>query len=143
MVIKLRRRAPIAVLIVASISVTYPFLIRGLTDGDDRAAHLEYQHFFNEQIAGGELYPRWMPRLNLGRGSPIFFVQYPLPYYVAWGLGRLIPNHWGDYTETRTQGLAVVLAVTLGALFAYAWCGTFVDSLSAMIAALVFITLPY
>ena len=143
MVIKLRRWAPIAVLIVASISVTYPFLTHGLTDGDDRAAHLEYQHFFNEQIAGGELYPRWMPGLNLGRGSPIFFVQYPLPYYVAWGLGRLIPNHWGDYTETRTQGLAVVLAVTLGALFAYAWCGTFVDSLSAMIAALVFITLPY
>src|ERR1700691_6696260 len=143
MVIKLRRRAPIAVLIVASISVTYPFLIRGLTDGDDRAAHLEYQHFFNEQIAEGDLYPRWMPGLNLGRGSPIFFVQYPLPYYVAWGLGHIIPNHWGDYTETHTQGLGMVLAAILGALFTYAWCATFADSVSAMMASVVFLTLPY
>jgi hypothetical protein len=140
---RLRKWAPIAVLIVASITITYPFLTRGLADGGDRGAHLEYQHFFNLQIAAGELYPRWMPGLNLGRGSPIFFVQYPLPYYVAWALGHLIPNHWGIYTETHTQGLAVVLALTLGALFTHAWCSAFVDRLSAMFAALVFITLPY
>ena len=105
--------------------------------------HIEYQHLFNEQIAEGDLYPRWMPGLNLGRGSPIFFVQYPLPYYVAWGLGRIIPNHWGDYTETHTQGLGMVLAAILGALFSYAWCATFADSVSAMMASVVFLTLPY
>ena len=141
--IKLPGWARMAVLIVVSMILTYPFLSRGLTDGDDRAAHLEYQHFFNEAIARGELYPRWIPGLNRGLGSPIFFVQYPLPYYVAWGIGHVIPNHWNVYTETRTQGLGMVLATILGALFAYAWCTTFADGVSAMIASLVFVTLPY
>jgi hypothetical protein len=140
---QLRRWAPIAVLVLASIALTYPFLTQGLTDGDDRGAHLEYQHFFDQQISQGELYPRWMPGLNLGHGSPIFFVQYPTPYYVAWGLERIIPNHWGDFTETRALGLSVVLTLMLGALSAYAWCSAFVDRLSATLAALVFITLPY
>lgn len=130
-------------IVLAAVALTYPFMVRGLVAGHDRPAHIQYQHFFNEQIAHGEFYPRWMPGLNRGRGSPIFFVQYPLPYYVAWALGHLIPNHWGIYTETRTQGLGVVLATILGALFTYAWCSTFVDSLSAMLASLVFLTLPY
>jgi hypothetical protein len=132
-----------AALVVVAIVLTYPFLAHGLIPGHDRRVHIEYQHLFNEQIAEGDLYPRWMPGLNLGRGSPIFFVQYPLPYYVAWGLGRIIPNHWGDYTETHTQGLGMVLAAILGALFSYAWCATFADSVSAMMASVVFLTLPY
>lgn len=140
---KLNRRVHIILLVISVMALTYPFLVKGLIEGHDRLAHLAYQHFFDEQIAGGDLYPRWMPGLNMGHGSPIFFVQYPLPYYVAWGLGHVIPNHWGVYTETHTQGLAVVLAATLGALFTYAWCSTFVDGLSAMVASLVFITLPY
>jgi hypothetical protein len=139
----LSRWIQIAVLVIAAMALTYPFIVWGLIPGHDRAPHLEYQHFFNEQIAGGDLYPRWMPGLNQGRGSPIFFVQYPLPYYVAWGLGHLIPNHWKGYTETHTLGLGIALATILGALFVYAWCTTFVDGQSAMLASLVFLTLPY
>ncbi|MGC2637196.1 MAG: hypothetical protein WA294_08445 [Acidobacteriaceae bacterium] len=133
----------IAVLLVAAVALIYPFATRGLIAGHDRSVHIRYQHFFNEQIAGGEFYPRWMPGLNLGHGSPIFFVQYPLPYYVAWGFGHLIPNHWGIYTETRTLGLSVVLATILGALFTYAWCATFADGPSALLASAAFLTLPY
>ena len=133
----------IGLLVLAATAVTYPYLTKGLADGDDRQEHLEYQHFFNEQIARGELYPRWMPGLNSGHGSPAFFVFYPLPYYVAWGLGKVVPNHWGIYTETRSQGLGVVLATILGALFTYAWCSTFVDGWSATAASVLFITLPY
>jgi hypothetical protein len=143
MTTKLSRAVHIALLVAAAIALTLPFLVWGLPPGHDREVHIEYQHFFNQQMDRGDLYPRWMPGLNLGRGSPIFFVQYPLPYYVAWGLGHLIPNHWGIYTETHTLGLGVVLATILGALFTYAWCTTFADNLSAMIASIVFLTLPY
>ena len=143
MTIKLNRGVHIAVLVVAAMVVTSPFLVHGLVHGDDRGVHLRYQHFFNEQIAGGDLYPRWMPGINSGRGSPIFFIQYPLPYYVAWGLGHIVPNHWGVYTDTREQGLGIVLATILGALFTYAWCTTFVDGLSAAVAAILFLSLPY
>ena len=140
---ELTKRVHIALLVVAAMALTYPYLTKGLIDGHDRQEHLEYQHYFNQQIAEGELYPRWMPGVNFGHGSPAFFVFYPLPYYVAWGLGHVISNDWGVYTETRSQGLGVVLATTLGALFTYAWCGTFVDSWSAMAASFVFVTLPY
>jgi hypothetical protein len=140
---KLTARVHIVLLVFAAMALTYPYLTKGLVDGHDRQEHIEYQHYFNQQIEDGEFYPRWVPGLNLGHGSPAFFVLYPLPYYVAWGLGHVIPNHWGIYTETRSQGLGVVLATILGALFTYAWCGTFVDSWTAMAASLMFITLPY
>ena len=135
--------AHVALLIVAAIAITYPCLTRGLPDGHDRIPHLSYQHFFDEQISSGDLYPRWMPGLNRGLGGGIFFMQYPLPYYVAWGMGRIIPNHWGIYTETRSQGLSIVLATILATLFTYLWCTTFSDPFSAMVAALVYVTLPY
>ena len=140
---KLSRAWHIAVLVAAAIALTMPFLVWGLIPGHDRRLHIEYQHFFNQQVDGGELYPRWMPGLNLGHGSPIFFVQYPLPYYVAWGLGHVIPNHWGVYTEAHTLGLGVVLATILGALSTYVWCATFAGGVRALIASVVFLTLPY
>jgi len=140
---KFSRGLHITALVVAAMALTYPFVVRGLINGQDCKVHIRYQHVFDEQIVGGELYPRWMSDLNFGHGSPIFFVQYPLPYYVAWGFGHLIPNHWGVYTETHTLALSVALATVLGALFTYAWCSTFADSLSAMVASVVFLTLPY
>ncbi|HEY1482992.1 MAG TPA: 6-pyruvoyl-tetrahydropterin synthase-related protein, partial [Candidatus Acidoferrum sp.] len=139
----LREGLPVIALVVVALALTLPLLVHGLTPGHDRRVHVEYQHELNQQIDAGEFYPRWLPGLNLGHGSPIFFVQYPLPYFVAWGLGHLIPNHWGIYRETRALGLAMVLATVLGALFTYAWCRTFVDGVSAVIASLVFLTLPY
>jgi hypothetical protein len=140
---KLREVLPITVLVIVALALTLPLLVHGLTPGHDQRVHVEYQHELNRQIDAGEFYPRWLPGLNLGHGSPIFFVQYPLPYFVAWGLGHLIPNHWGIYTEARTLGLGMVLATILGALFTYAWCRTFADGVSALIASLVFLTLPY
>jgi len=133
----------IALLIVIAVALTYPNLQHGLPLGHDSNSHIRYQHFFNEQISSGDLYPRWMPGLNRGLGGGIFFVQFPLPYYVACGIGRTIPNHWGVYLEARSQGLALVLATILAALFAYAWCATFSDRLSAAAAATVYVTLPY
>jgi len=133
----------VVVLALIAAALTYPFLTKGLPDGHDRSDHLAYQHYFNEQVARGVLYPRWITSMNRGRGGAIFIAQYPLPYCAAWGIGRLTPNHWGVYTETRTQGLAIALAAILGALFTFAWCSAFVDQFSAMCAAIVFVTLPY
>jgi hypothetical protein len=133
----------VGTLVLAAMTLTYPFLVKGLPDGHDRPDHIAYQHYFNDQMAQGAVYPRWVPEMNQGRGGAIFLAQYPLPYYVAWGIGHVIPNHWGIYTETRTQGLAIALAAILGALFTYVWCSTFVDRRSAMLAAIVFLTLPY
>lgn len=135
--------AYLVLLAVAAIAFTYPFASHGLVAGHDQLQHIEYQHFFDKQIAAGELYPRWLPAMNRGHGSPAFFIFYPLPYYVAWGLDHIVPNHWGAYAETRAQGLGIVLATILAAWFSYLWCSTFVNPPAAAGASLAFITLPY
>jgi hypothetical protein len=137
------RSAHLALLIVMAIALTFPCLRQGLPDGQDTNPHLTYQHFFNEQVSSGDLYPRWMPGLNRGLGGGIFFMQYPLPYYVAWGFAKIIPQNFGIYTETRTQGMGLALATILAALFTYAWCVNFSDGWSALTAAVVYMTLPY
>ena len=105
--------------------------------------HILYQHYFNHQIAQGDWYPQWIISMNRGLGGGVFYAQYPLPYYVAWSIGKIIPNHWGTYEETRTQGLALAFAAILAGLFTYAWCATFADRLTAMLAAIIYLTLPY
>lgn len=133
----------VVVLIIVAMALTYPCMRRGLPLGHSSLTHVLYQHYFNEQIAQGDWYPRWIIRMNRGLGGGVFFAQYPLPYYVAWGIGKVVPNQWGSFAEIRTQGLALVLAAILAGLFTYAWCATFVDRLTAMLAAIVFLTLPY
>ncbi|HTR22523.1 MAG TPA: hypothetical protein VMI10_00955 [Terriglobales bacterium] len=133
----------VAVLIVIAMALTYPCIRRGLPTGHSTITHILYQHYFNEQIAQGDWSPKWIISMNRGLGGAVFFAQYPLPYYVAWGIGKIIPNHWGPFEETRTQGLALAFAAILAGLFAYAWCATFVDSLTAVLAAAIYLTLPY
>jgi hypothetical protein len=130
-------------LTIVAIAFTYPCIRRGLPDGHDTQIHINYQHWFDRQIDQGDRYPRWMPYINSGLGGGIFFAQYPLPYYVAWGFGKIVPNHWGDYLETRSQGLALALATVLAALFAYAWCATFCDRFTSVLGAIIYLTLPY
>ena len=133
----------VAVVILVAMALTYPCIRRGLPLGHSTITHILYQHYFNEQIAQGDWYPHWIISMNRGLGSAVFFAQYPLPYYVPWGIGKIIPNHWGPYEETRTQGLALALAAILAGLFTYAWCATFTDRLTAMLAAIIYLTLPY
>ena len=135
--------AHVAVIIVVAMALTYPCIRRGLPLGHSTITHILYQHAFNQQIAQGDLYPRWIINMNRGLGGGVFFAQYPLPYYVPWAIGKIIPNHWGPYEETRTQGLALALAAILAGLFTYAWCATFADRLTAMLAAIIYLTLPY
>ena len=133
----------VAVLIVVAMALTYPCIRHGLPLGHSTITHILYQHYFNAQISQGDWFPHWIIGMNRSLGSAVFYAQYPLPYYVAWGIGKILPFHWGLYEETRTLGLALALAAILAALFAYAWCATFADRLTAMLAAIIFLTLPY
>ena len=133
----------VMVVIVVAVALTYPCIRRGLTLGHSTNTHILYQHHFNKQIAQGDWYPRWIISMNRGLGGGVFFAQYPLPYYVPWVIGKIIPNHWGSYEETRTQGLALAFAAILAGLFTYAWCARFADRLTAVLAAIIYLTLPY
>jgi hypothetical protein len=71
------------ILLVAAF-LCLPFLFFGIFswNGGDSDTHAAYVHDFSRQFWGGELYPRWLTSANEGYGSPIFLVQYPLPYFI-------------------------------------------------------------
>ena len=130
-------------IVLAALTVTAPCVVNGLPGGHDLGIHLEYQHFFAAQLRAGDWYPRWLTGLNRGLGSPIFFVQYPLPYFAAFVVERLSPVSFAPYSETRSLGIVIVLATVLAGLLMYEWCKGFAERRSALAAALLYLILPY
>src|SRR6476661_4413720 len=114
--------APILLILLASLAVSYPVLRFGmLPRGHDSIEHLQWYSCFASQLWSGELFPRWLERMNAGLGSPSFFVYAPLPYYIA-SLFRPVSRVLSVASpENFEMGLAVWMAVTLSGLFAYMW----------------------
>ena len=60
---------------------------------------------FTAEIAGGNLYPRWLPLSNAGLGAPVFYYYPPMAFYLTaiFGLlgistyGSLIAAFWASY----------------------------------------------
>lgn len=129
--------------IVYACLVNYPCALWGPPSGDDRVVHLTYFHFFDEQLRTGELYPRWITGLNYGAGSPIFFIQYPLPYYAAAGLQRLFHMPGNLEGQARALGLFLCVSGVLWGVFVWLWCRRLASPLAALLAALGSLTLPY
>lgn len=51
--------------------------------GGDSLFHLVWSQEFAHEFWRGNLYPRWLSRMNSGCGGPDFFYYYPLPYYLT------------------------------------------------------------
>src|ERR1700733_4611987 len=73
----------ILLIVLAAALLSFPCLVYGLPPGTNAATHVKYQHHFSQQFWNAEHYPRWLADENKGYGSPIFLVQYPLPYFVT------------------------------------------------------------
>jgi len=134
---------PLTVVILFACAVNWPCLYWGLQFGHDHNLHITYLHFFDAQLRAGELYPRWISGLNFGAGSPIFFVQYPLPFYAAAGL------RWAFYISAtpvgyaHALGLFVFLTGILSAIFTWLWCRSLANPWAAVLASVACLTMPY
>ena len=73
----------------------------------------------------------------------MFSAQYPLPYYVPWGIGKIIPNHWGPDEETRTQGTRPALAAILVIRRLTRGAQHSPTVSTATSAGVIYLTLPY
>jgi len=140
-----RTAAPLSlfIIILYACIVNYPCARWGVPSGDDRVVHITYFHFFDEQLQTGELYPRWISGLNFGAGSPIFFIQYPLPYYAAAGLRRVFHLPATLDGQARALGLFLLCTGVLSGIFVWLWCRRLANSTAAIFAAIVSLTLPY
>ncbi len=140
---KVRKVGQPLIIIMAAAVLSLPCLLVGVPHGPDSLTHTEYQYHFSREFWSGDLYPRWLTGANKGYGSPIFLIQYPLPYHVPALLRPFTFFAPSDSRESRELGRACFLALAAAGLAAYLWfrnrCGAF----AATTGALVYITLPY
>jgi len=132
----------ILVILLAAAVLCLPCLSFGIPPGSNAPTHVKYQHHFSRQFWNGESYPRWLAEENKGYGSPIFLVQYPLPYFVT---ALLRPVTWFPVAnrDARELGLFTCLALAAAGLAAWVWLRKFARPLAATLAAVVYISLPY
>jgi hypothetical protein len=130
------------VILLAASLLCLPCLFHGLPAAADAPTHVRYQYHFSRQFWNGESYPRWLADENKGYGSPIFLVQYPLPYFVT-ALLRPITRFPPANRESRELGVFCFLALAGSGLSAWFWLRKFTRPLAALLAAIVYMSLPY
>jgi uncharacterized membrane protein len=95
----------------------------------DAPIHLTYLDHLRVAWAHGDLYPRWLPGLNFGQGSPVFLVQYPLPYYVLGALGSLAAYSF--------------VCMSLAGWWCYLWLRRRLEAGPALVGGLAYLLMPY
>lgn len=120
-----------------------PDLIFGIPKGDDGDLHVMYQHFFTAQFWHGDLYPRWLAEANKGYGSPIFFVQYPFPYFTTALLRPILSFASGPGREAHELGVYCFLVLAAAGLAAAFWFRKRCSPMASTIAAIAYMAMPY
>jgi hypothetical protein len=137
------RMPQLLVIAAAAFALSLPCLLHGIPPrAHDAETHVSYQHHFSRQFWDGDVYPRWLSDENKGLGSPIFLVQYPLPYFVTAALRPITPFA-GAERESRELGVFLFLAVLGAGIAAWSWLRQMVRPEAATLAAVAYMGLPY
>ena len=140
-----RRSAVLLISALACLSVV-PILWKGVAHGDDLDVHLSYFRAFLNELSAGDLYPRWLTMLNGGQGSPMFLVQYPLPYFF------LLLVYWPIHILTGMDVVSAAPTLVIATFFfliassgwaAYEWLKSWCSPAAALFGALLFMFAPY
>jgi hypothetical protein len=135
-----RAARPVPLLVLLATAACAPVLWRGVPWGHDTRPHLLWSHAFAEQLAAGELYPRWLLDVSHGFGAPVFFVYPPLTYYVTAAVAPITP---GPELLPWRLGITAWLAVVASALAMCAWLRRHVGRPGAAFGAALYTLLPY
>jgi hypothetical protein len=120
-----------------------PCLLIGIPAGSDAPIHEIYQYHFSNQFWNGDFYPRWLAEANKGYGSPVFLIQYPLPYFMT-ALLRPITQFPSTATrEAHELGVYCFLVFAAAGLTARAWFRNRCSPVASTVAAAVYMSLPY
>lgn len=132
---------PILLTILAGCLLSLPVLIYGFPFlSDDGVTHSLWYTHFSAQFWAGDLYPRWLQGMNYGLGSPVFFYYPPVPYFLTSLLKPLFAN---DAQGWQQLGVSASLALIASGLCAYLWLKEMTERTAALIAAILYMTMPY
>jgi hypothetical protein len=125
----------------AGIVLTLPVLILGIPFfSDDGVTHAMWYAHFSEQLFSGDLYPRWLTSMNAGLGSPVFFYYPPVPYFLT---SLLRPFFASDPQGWHQLGVSCSIALIASGIAAYFWLKDISDDISALVAAVLYMAMPY
>jgi len=130
-------------ILAASVALGFPLLIRGIPLGHDTLDHLQRYSCVAAQFWQGEVYPRWLARMNSGLGSPALFVYAPLPYFAPALLRPLLRLPVNASRESLELGISIWLAIALSGVAAYLWLRTMASRWAATAAAILYMAMPY
>lgn len=130
--------AVLAILAVAAIACL-PMLWYGASNGHSIVYNLVWLKNFSEQLARGDLYPRWLMGMDHGAGSPVFYFYAPLPFYIV-SIPALI-LHGSKLTVQLAWGECLLIAFSGLAFFRYA--RRRYTPFIAMFGAVLYMLLPY
>jgi hypothetical protein len=128
---------------LVALALGLPCLLVGIPLGHDAPLHSQYQQSFSRQFWRGDLYPRWLADENKGYGSPIFLIQYPLPYFITALLRPVLQFPPSPAREGRELGVFCFLALAGAGLSARAWFRKSCLPFAATFGAIVYISSPY
>ena len=128
----------LAILLIAA-AICAPMIWYGVPDGGNVPQNLVWSHNFSSQLAAGEIYPRWLPDMNRGAGSPTFYYYAPLPFYLLAIPDFLFPSLGPTTRLAVGQGLLIALS---GLSFFYYAC-RLADTRTAVICSVLYMLLPY
>jgi 6-pyruvoyl-tetrahydropterin synthase related domain len=139
---QLRRLSdPIAILLIflATIVLSIPLLQYGpYPKGHDVYEHTYFGTNFSAQFWKGELYPRWLPDINAGLGSPSFYVFPPFEAY-AFALLEPVVGRSGLSVLAVTE----ILALFLSGVCAFVWMRDQYSRPVAITVSILYLMIPY
>lgn len=80
---KISATIPYVLILIACVLSVLTLFLCGNLYPHDIGIHLRWSKGFWEVLRNGVFYPRWLPQLNGGLGSPVFFFYPPIPYYFS------------------------------------------------------------
>lgn len=130
-------RRLLIVLVLLSLLPLLNLLTPGLPAGHDTRDHVARVANFYQNLAEGEVIPRWAGNLNWGYGHPVMMFLYPAPSYIASAF------HAIGFSFVDSVKL-VFAAAFVASLFAmYTWATLQWGATAGLIAATLYGFAPY
>jgi len=125
-----------AIIWFAATLLMLPAFAVGHIISDNSFLNVNWSEGFSQQLFAGHIYPRWLPAMNAGAGSPVFYFYAPLPFYLTAPFHLIVGPRFAVL-------LGMWLMLGLSGQAFHALAANFVRGSAALFASLAYMAMPY
>lgn len=131
-------RVPVSLWVtILTLPALFPLMNQGFFESHDGLFHLYRLVALDGAVRAGVFYPRWFPEFAFGYGHPVLNFYGPLSYY--WGL----PFTLLGFDAVAAMKLVLATGLIASALGMYRFARLHLTKRAALVAAVVYVYLPY